>query len=127
MSDKNFNSNPDFKGNKDDNKVEQLCNYAKSNKEEIGVYTALALAILFLFFAPLLGELILGVIGGFYFAKELAQFFQNSRFLYDDHGRLRYTVIIGLLVGLFLMVPVFILAILLTASIKQFFFSSQKM
>lgn len=120
----NQNTNP--KDNKPGNKkVEELCSYAKSNKEEIGVYIALGLGILFLFFAPFFGELILGLLVGFYFSKELAIFFQNTRSLLDMHGRMRYTVLIGVIIGLLLLVPVLFITSVLTASVKQFFFSPQ--
>lgn len=108
------------------NKMDNVINYAKSNKEEVFVYFALALGILSLLLFPKIGEFILGALTGYYFSEELSRFIQGTRRLIQEQGRVRYAILVVILLALFLNSPTFFITGILMAAIKQFISANTK-
>lgn len=102
-------------------KTSKCCEYMKNNKQEVAIYVALFIGLLFLFINPLVGEFILGLLTGYYFFQELVFFIQNARFMLLEKGRVRYVILMGLLLALLLFAPVFFISTILITAIRLLF------
>jgi hypothetical protein len=94
--------------------------YMRLNKEEVIVYLFLFIGIFSLFFNPVLGEFILGILSGLYFYFELVYFIQNAREMYQ-RSKIRYVVLMGLILSLLIFLPTFVITTVIVAAIRQLF------
>jgi hypothetical protein len=101
-------------------KVDELYDYARSNKEQTITYILLALGLLFLlFFNNLLGGLIIGMVAGYYFAAEIVYYIRNIGQIIGGQDQLRYVVLTALLLGLFIAAPGIFIGAAIVAAFKQ--------
>ncbi|WP_068468563.1 hypothetical protein [Candidatus Protochlamydia phocaeensis] len=108
-----------FRNNKDSKKFDDLYQYARNNKEHTITYILLILGLLLLFFDNLLGGLILGMVAGYHFAYEIIYYLRNIGQVFTGQDQLRYVVLTGLLLGLFIAAPGIFVGAIIVAAFKQ--------
>lgn len=101
-------------------KVDDLYTYAKSNREQTITYILLILGlILLLMFNSLLGELIIGMVAGYYFAPEIIYYFRHIDEIFKSQNQTRHIVLIALLLSLFIAAPGIVIGAAIVAAFKQ--------
>jgi len=91
-----------FENIKKHEKIEDLYRFAQSNTGDTIAYVAMVLGILILFFNPLYGGLLIGVVFGLYFSKEIAIPVRNLEEFIEEMGMVKSLILGGLLLGLFI-------------------------
>ncbi len=107
---------------KKNEKIEELYKYAKSNTGDTIAYVAMILGILILFFEPFYGGLLIGFIAGLYFSDEIAKPLRSIEESIEELGMVRSLVFGGLLLGLFIEVPMIFIGLALAVGLKQLIF-----
>lgn len=100
-------------------KVEDLFQFAKGNTRDTISYIVLFLGIILLMFRPMWGGLMIGVVGGIYFAKEIVNWFQNLNQYVEERGLIRTIIIGGLALGLFLEAPYIFIGAAISIGVMQ--------
>lgn len=101
-------------------KGDDIFAYAKSNKEQAIAYVLLALGLLFLlFFNNLLGGLIIGMVAGYCFAREIIYYLRNIGQVIGGQDQLRYVVLTAVILGLFIEAPGIFIGALIVAAFKN--------
>lgn len=91
--------------------------YARSNVQDTIAYAVLFLGLLLSIFQGFLGDLLVGLVVGFYFSRELLSFVRSYEFFFQEHGLPRSVVFLALMFVLFISAPgVFIGAAIMTAT-----------
>ncbi len=67
-----------FENLKKNEKLEDLYGYARNNTRDTVAYILMIIGIVLLLFHPFYGGLLIGLLGGFYFADEIIRLFQNA-------------------------------------------------
>ncbi len=98
----------------------EFFHYFGSNQQMIVTTILLVIGlILVLFSNALLGQLIIGLVVGYFFSQEIIYFMQNLAPLLGSHDRLRYIVLAALALALFVGSPGVIIGAILVAAIKE--------
>lgn len=109
-----------FKNLKDSKQVDDLYNYAVGNKEKTITYVLLALGLIILLFVnDLIGGLIIGLLAGYYYSREIVYFIRHLPRFFEGQDQVRYIVLAILLVGLLIEAPGIILGAAVLAAFKQ--------
>lgn len=111
-----------MKGTVKNIKDSELYSYAASNKEQTITYILLAIGIILLFVNSLLGGLIVGAVAGYHFSGPVAFYLRNLNKLFEGQDQLRYIVLTGLLVGLFIAAPGIFIGAVIVAVFKEVLF-----
>jgi hypothetical protein len=115
-----------FRNFRDSKKIEELYDYAQTNKEQTIAYILLALGLLFLlFFNNMLGGLLIGMVAGYYFSSEIFYYIRNIGQIIGGQDQLRYVVLTALLLGLFIAAPGIFIGAAIVATFKQVMFGSK--
>lgn len=88
-----------FENLKKHERIEDLYKYAKSNTADTIAYVAMLVGILTLFFEPVYGGLIIGIVTGLYFSNEIMVPIRNIEGFIEDLGMVRSIVFGGLLLA----------------------------
>lgn len=120
MTEKRSNDQKSKKGSKEQKsaKIYQLNEYTMKNKEDLITYILLAIGIIVLFFNPLIGGLILGIIVGYYFSAKIIDIISHGKKLYNS-PKIETVVLAVALLGLLIVIPSFILGTLVIAAAKE--------
>ena len=98
--------------------TDPLYNFAHSNREKIITYSLLVLGLLcMLFISDIIGELIIGLVGGYYFGSEIVNYIRNISEAFGD--QLKYVVLAAVLLALFIAAPGIFVGAVIMAAIKQ--------
>lgn len=110
--DKNEKSNisDSFKNFTDNDTVQEVVNYAKSNQRDTLSYVVMVGGIIISFFRPWIGGALIGLIIGLYFADEIVNFLLNFRAFIDEKGLVKALILVGALIALFVIAPTIFLA-----------------
>jgi len=102
------------------NQKKDLLEYAKSNQEQLLAYSLLTIGLLILlFFNNLLGGFIIGIVAGYYFAKEIIYYIRNIGQITGGHDQLRYVILTAVLLGLFIAAPGIFIGAIIVAAFKN--------
>jgi hypothetical protein len=112
-----------FQNIKESEKVNEFYSYARSHKQDVITYILLALGLILVFPYPIIGGLILGAVAGYHFSHHFYVFIHSLRELFEQQDRVRLIVLIGSLIGLFILAPGFIIGALLIVAFKQVIFT----
>lgn len=82
-------------------KADDLLGFAKENTKDTIAYIFLIVGFLLLFFEPLYGGTILGILFGLYFTAELVSFWKNSNDWIEEWGMVKTLVLAGILLSFF--------------------------
>lgn len=111
-----------LRGFKDSN----FYHYASSNKEQTVSYILLALGILFLFINFFFGALLVGLVAGYHFSYQIVYFLRNLGQIFEGENQLKYIVLTGTLITLFIGVPSLFIAALIVALLKELVFNKNE-
>lgn len=104
---------------------DDLMDYFKNHSRETISYILLILGILLLFFEPIYGGLIVGIVAGIYFGEEVVNYIKNwkssinSRDGYTEVAR--HLIVAGLALAFFISAPAIFLGAAISIGIKQLF------
>ena len=107
-------------------KMENLFSFAKENTSDTLAYFLLVLGIIFLFFQPFWGQLLIGLVAGYYFSDEIIAFCKNFEREINQQGMVRSIVFGATLVALFVMVPMIFIGAGVVAGLKYLFLSGKR-
>lgn len=82
-------------------KADDLLGFAKENTRDTVAYIFLIVGFLLLFFEPLYGGTILGILLGLYFSTELGGFWKHSNDWIENWGMVKTLVLAGILLSFF--------------------------
>lgn len=102
-----------------DVKKEDIMNYAKSNTLDTVAYGIMLLGIILLLFAPPVGQVLVGAVGGFYFGQELIAFLKNLRTYLEEEPIVRSLIFAGVCLALFIGSPLLFIAAIVAALLRQ--------
>lgn len=116
-----------FRNIRDSKPVDEMYNYARNNKEHTITYILLAIGLLLLIFLyeSIVGELIIGAVAGYHFASQITHYLRNIGQVFAGQDQLRYVVLTGLILGLFIEAPGIFIGALIVAAFKQVFLSKE--
>lgn len=123
FKEKFFNSLQKLKANE---KYGSLSDLTASNTRDSIAYVVLIIGIILLFFHPLYGGALIGLIAGFYFSSEVLAFLQAINHLIDEQGIVRSLVAGALLAGLFISAPAVFLGMAAAVGIRKIFFPDRE-
>ncbi len=81
-------------------KIEKIYKFARTNTMDMIAYVILFLGIVVLFINAIWGGLMVGIVGGFYFAQELLKRVYGINEFVEDEGLIRSLIFGGVLLGL---------------------------
>lgn len=103
------------------NNSEHIGDYFKQHMRETIAYVLLILGIVLLFFEPLWGGLLVGIVTGIYFGDEIINYLVNWKLALDSHGVARNLILTGVIVAFLISAPAIFLGIAVAIAIKQLF------
>jgi ABC-type multidrug transport system fused ATPase/permease subunit len=106
--------------NKFEGKIESFYDYAKQNKWDTTAYVVLLLGLILMFFIPFIGSLLVGLIAGLYFSKEIVYAAKNAKQLIYEAGNVRSLVFLGTALAFLIAAPGIFIGAAIVASIKEF-------
>jgi hypothetical protein len=119
-----------FKGSLNDlranENMSRLMSKATENTRDTISYIILITGIVLLFFSPLYGGALVGLVAGFYFSSEILAFWKHLNDFVDDEGIVKSLVGLGLLLALFISAPVIFIAMILAVIVRQVIFPEPK-
>lgn len=98
--------------------VQKFMSFAKSNTMDTIAYVVLFLGIILLFFTPFWGGVLIGAVGGFYFADPLIRFIRHFEEYIEQQGVVRVLILLGVALGFLIVAPAFFLGAAVTVAIK---------
>jgi hypothetical protein len=107
---------PEQKPNADD-----VFQYLRTNIRETVAYALLILGILLIYFHPIIGGLLVGIVAGIYFGNEIIAAIRGWKDFIETEGIPRSLVVAGVAFAFFLSAPAIFLGIALSLLIKQLF------
>lgn len=93
--------------------------YAKGHKGRVATYILAAVGLILLFVRPMLGGVIMGGIGGFYFSDQIVYFLRGLSRFFAEESLFNYAVMTLVLLGLFIVAPSFFLGAFCTVVLRQ--------
>lgn len=86
-------------------KVEGLYNYAKHNTRDTIAYILLLAGLLLMFYEPWYGGILVGLIFGLYYSKELMDAIKHIETYVNEQGFVKSLIFGGLLLGFLIAAP----------------------
>ena len=90
---------------KQNQKVESILSYAKSNSQEAIAYALMLVGIVWMFFNAFYGGILVGLIAAFFYSKEIILFIKNIEDFYHEEGIAKSVIGGGCLLALFFAAP----------------------
>lgn len=100
-------------------KMEELYQFATANTRDTIVYALLVIGLILLLFVPFWGGLIIGVIGGIYFADDLLTWFNDINDYMDKEGLARLVILGGIGIAFLIAAPGIIIGAVVAVAIKK--------
>jgi len=94
---------------KQNENVKKVVNFARSNTKDTVAYILLFLGILLLFFQPFWGGLIIGAVGGLYFANPIIDWVRHFQDYLDKEGLVKVLILTCVALGFLIVAPAFFL------------------
>lgn len=112
------------------NSKEDLFTYFKNHTRETISYVLLILGLLLLFFEPVYGGLLVGVVAGIYFGQEIVSYIKNWKTMVNTQTRYsevaRNLILAGLALAFFISAPAIFLGAAIAIGIKELFIGQEK-
>lgn len=90
---------------KENETIEKISDFAIKNRKDTAVYILLLLGLIISLFHPFIGQTIIGVVAGLYFADEIAANLRKFNEFAERQGVFRITIFCFIAVALFLAAP----------------------
>lgn len=98
-----------------------LLEYLKSHPREVIAYVLLILGIILLFFQPVIGGILVGLVAGIYFADDIIAYITDWKIGEDAYQFNRHLVWAGVALAFFISAPAIFLGAAIAVGIKQLF------
>lgn len=108
----------DPKGSKQKEQSETFVSFAKENIKDTIAYVLMIIGILMMFFAPIYGQLVVGIIFSIYFSKEISRVWNNLDGLVEAYGVVKSLMLGGVLLALFIAAPLIFISAGIVAALK---------
>jgi hypothetical protein len=96
--------------------IDSLLTYAQNNTQDTISYILLVIGILWMLAQPFNGGVLVGLVVGFYFSKEMINFVKDFNGYLEDHGYAKTIILGGGALAVFVLAPgIFIGAAIMTA------------
>jgi hypothetical protein len=100
-------------------KIEDIFQNSLDGRTQSLTYVILIIGLILMFFNSLIGGLLLGMVAGYHFAKEIFYYVRHLDHLFIGQDKLRYITFTALLLGLFIVAPGIFVGAALVAAFKQ--------
>lgn len=107
-------------------KLDGIFSFAKKNTRDTIAYILLLLGIIWLFFNPFYGGILVGAVAGLYFSEEILNFLRTIKDDIDNYGTARSLLIAGTLLALFISAPGIFVGAAIVIVLKELLASSSK-
>lgn len=94
-----------FNNLKNNENLDNLYKYAQDNTRDTVAYVLLILGIILLFFKPIWGGALIGIVVGIYMYREIITLLQNINGFIEEQGMVRSLVLAGMVLGFFISAP----------------------
>lgn len=111
---------------KKNEKMETLYTYATANTFDTVAYVLLVLGILWMLFNSFYGGILVGVVVGFYFSKELVDLVLNFNQTIEQLGMVRSLILGGTALAFFISAPGIFFGAVATAALKYLITSEKR-
>lgn len=112
-------------GSRQPNNNGDLLDYFKKHTRETIAYILLVVGILLLFYEPVYGGLLVGIVAGIYFGDEIVNYIKNWNSSVNTHQHYvevaRHLITAGLAIAFFISAPAIFLGAALSIGIKHLF------
>ncbi len=112
------------------NSKEDLFTYFKNHTRETISYVLLILGLLLLFFEPVYGGLLIGIVAGIFFGNEIVSFIKNWKTTINSQSQYsevaRNLILAGLALAFFISAPAIFLGAAISIGIKELFLGQEK-
>jgi hypothetical protein len=98
--------------------VDSLLTYAQNNTQDTVAFILLIIGILWMLAQPFNGGVLVGLVVGFYFSKELIGFVKNFNGYMEDHGYAKAIILGGGALALFVLAPGIFIGIAVMTALK---------
>ena len=99
--------------------IDKIISYAKGHTLDSVAYLLLIIGIIWSFFHPFYGGMLVGILGGLYLSLEITRMIKEAHALVDKHGISKSLVFSGLALTLFIMAPGVVIGMAISVSLKQ--------
>lgn len=94
--------------------------FTPATARDIVAYVLLALGIILLFFEPIYGGALVGIVIGIYFSKEIISLIRHFETIVDEYGATRSVLLAGLALAFFISAPAIFIGAILALAIQLF-------
>ncbi len=98
--------------------VDDIITYAQNNTQDTIAYLLLITGIIWMFFQGFYGGVLIGLVVGFYFSKELIQFIRGINQYIEEQGLAKSLILGGGLFAFFVMAPGIIVGTAIMVALK---------
>lgn len=116
----NKSQKPNDPNDKEKDSFQNIMDYAKSNTRDVVAYVLMIIGIILLFFQPVYGGLIIGVVAGVYFSKEIIQIIKELDRVVDQQGLVRSLIFGGTLLAFFISAPAIFVGAAVVIGLRYF-------
>lgn len=100
---------------------DNLLDYCKTNLRDMIAYALLIIGILILFFEPIVGGLLVGLVFGIYFGNEVIAYLTHWKEGIHYQRVAKHIIIAGLAIAFFISAPAIFIGTAIAMAIKQLF------
>lgn len=111
---------------KKSDKIEGVYNYAKHNTRDTIAYILLLAGLLLMFYEPWYGGILVGLIFGLYYSKELMDFINNIEQFVHEQGFVKSLILGGLLLGFLIAAPFIYIGIAFALGLRYLLITPEK-
>lgn len=101
-------------------KFDGIYKYAKTNPRDVIAYLLLVVGIILLFFQPVYGGIIIGIVAGIYFGEEIISVIKGYDDFVEEQGLVRSLILLGILLAFFISAPAIFIGAALVVCLKFF-------
>src|ERR1700733_2976014 len=94
-----------FNSLKKNENIESLMSYAKHHTQDSVAFILLALGIIWIFFNPFYGSILVGLVAGYYFSSEVLGVIDSFGLFFDKQKMAKNLVLAGSLIAFFILAP----------------------
>lgn len=117
---KKSNNQPSHESPKSSKNNGSWLDYLANNTRDVVAYVLLVIGIIMLFFQPLYGGLLIGLVAGIYFSREIIRFVKNCENMIEEEGVVRSIILCGTVLAFFISAPAIFIGAAVVVVLKLF-------
>jgi len=99
-------------------KLDGLVSYARDNVRDTVAYIVLIVGLILLFFQPLYGGMLIGLVVGLFFTSEINALFRNVNEIIAKEGMVRSLILGALILAVFISAPAILIGIAVAVALR---------